>query len=347
MNTFERLIEEVRAAFVPDFRSGVFDVGVEEQNGSLVLQGRTTHPEAVDRLLERVRRRFPRRVLVDRVKRLPDEDLGPTTSAIVRAAVAPVYEEPRLPAPQISQVVLGMRVDVLSRVRAWVNIRGEDGYIGWVHEGYLMFGDRVWAHGWERAEGGEPVVSLGAELIDEDGRALMRLPWSARLLRRGGAYLLPDGRTGQVVNGEVVDVDRLADWFPPRGESIARTARRWIGAPYLWGGVTQLGVDCSGLAQAVMWMHGIALPRDSDLQARIGSPVDIDGQLANIRAGDLLFFAEGGERITHVAVSAGDGAIIHSALANGGVAGNDLNGELRFEQHLRSILVQVQRLLPD
>src|SRR5690606_5530080 len=113
--------------------------------------------------------------------------------------------------------------------------------------------------------------------------------------------------------------------------SIARTARRWIGAPYLWGGVTQLGVDCSGLAQAVMWMHGIALPRDSDLQARIGSRVDYDAALTQLRAGDLLFFAEPGERITHVAISGGEGSIVHSALGNGGVAANDLNGELPFE----------------
>lgn len=347
MNTLVRLIEEVRHAFVPDVRSGVFDVAGAEEDGAIVLAGRTTHAEAMERLLERVRRRYPRRELVDRVTRLPDAALGPTTSALVRAAVAPVYAEPRLPAPQISQVVLGMRVDVLSRSGAWVNIRGEDGYIGWVHDGYLLIGEPGWASSWERAEGGEPVVSLGAELVDEDGRALMRLPWSARLLRHSSAYLLPDGRAGQVEAGEVVDVDRLSDRFPPRGESIARTARRWIGAPYLWGGITQLGVDCSGFAQAVMWMHGIALPRDSDLQARIGSPVEYDDALAQLRAGDLLFFAEAGERVTHVAISAGEGAIIHSALGNGGVAPNDLNGDLPFEQHLRSILVRAQRLLPD
>jgi hypothetical protein len=343
----QRIVDEVRVAFVPDFRSGVFDIDIGEENGTLVVQGRTTHPEAVDRLIERLRLRDPRRALLDRVVRLPDPELRETTSAVARSAVAPVYAEPRLPAPQISQLVLGMRVDVLSRARPWLHIRSEDGYIGWVHEGYLLVGAREWATGWERAQGGEPVVSLGAELVDEDGRALMRLPWGARLLRRAGACVLPDGRSGQVAGGEVVDVDRLADWFPPRGESIARTARRWIGAPYLWGGVTQLGVDCSGLAQAVMWMHGIALPRDSDLQARVGGAIPFSDDLATIRAGDLLFFAERGERIYHVALSAGDGSIIHSALGNGGVAVNDLKGELPFEKNLRSMLVQVQRLLPD
>src|SRR5690606_1091228 len=157
-----------------------------------------------------------------------------------------VYAEARLPAPQISQLVLGMRVELLSRANDWMRIRGEDGYIGWVQSGYLLTGDDTWAFAWERGTTGESVVARGAELTDADGRIIARLPWGARLLRHSSRFHLPDGRSGIVANGDVVDVDRLGDWFPTRGESVARTARRWLGAPYLWGGVTLNGVDCSG-----------------------------------------------------------------------------------------------------
>ncbi|HSJ14614.1 MAG TPA: SH3 domain-containing C40 family peptidase, partial [Longimicrobiales bacterium] len=318
---YERILDEVRRAFVPDLRSGIFDVRIEERADTLAITGQTTHPEAVRKVRELLRRTHRRRAVADEVLRLPDAALGAQSAALVRAAIAPVYAEPRLPAPQISQVVLGMRVDVFARAESWLRIRAEDGYIGWVQEGYLALGDGEWARSWERGTGGEPVVSLGAELVGEDGRALMRLPWGARLLRRAGCYLVPDGRTGQLGSGELVDVDRLADWFPARGDSIARTARRWLGAPYLWGGVTPHGVDCSGFAQAVMWMHGVALPRDSDLQARVGAraPADDPGQL---RAGDLLFFAEPGAPVSHVAIALTGAEIIHSALGNGGVAIN-------------------------
>ena len=346
MNPLEGILEQVRTAFVPDIRSGVFDLRVEERAGALALTGQTTHPEAVHKVIELLRRDRGLPVS-DEVVRLPDATLGEGSAALVRSAVAPVYAEPRLPAPQISQVVLGMRVDVLSSADGWVRIRGEDGYIGWVNEGYLAIGDAAWARGWERGIGGEPVVSIGAELVDDDGRWLMRLPWGARLLRRAGAYFLPDGRSGQLGAGEVLDVDRLADWFPARGESIARTARRWLGAPYLWGGVTLNGVDCSGFAQAVMWMHGVALPRDSDLQARVGARVDSGGDRSDVRPGDLLFFAESGDRVSHIAIAIGGSTIIHSALANGGVAVNDLDGPLPFEQRLRNLYTHAQRLLPD
>lgn len=346
-NKYQAIIDRIRTAHVPDYRSGIFDVNVEQRaGGTVVLVGQTTDRAAADELIAAVRR-LAGATLVDEIVRLPDPALGVDVYGLVRAAVAPVYLDPALPAAQISQLVLGMRLDLLARRGAWLRVRGEDGYLGWVHEGYVQLGEREWAEIWERGASGESVVSLGAELVDDEGRALARLPWGARVVRYSGAFELPDGQRGMVGNGEVVDVDRLADRFPPRGDSVARTARRWHGAPYLWGGVTQSGTDCSGLAQAVMWMHGVALPRDSDLQARVGAEVEANDDFSGLRAGDLLFFAEETARISHVAISLGAGQIIHSALGNGGVATNDLMGDLPFERRLRKLFVHARRLLPD
>jgi gamma-D-glutamyl-L-lysine dipeptidyl-peptidase len=339
------LIEAVRLERVPDLRSGVFDVRAERESGRIMLRGQVTHASAMADLVARLAARGIE--AVDDVMRLPDASFGATRHALVRSAVAPAYAFPRLPGTQISQLVLGMRVELLSREGDWVRIRGEDGYIGWVHSGYIEAGPDEWTLGWERGTAGEPVVSLGADLVDGDGRVIMRLPWGARLLRRGGAYQLPDGRNGDVTHGEVVDVDRLADWFPPRGESIARTGRRWLGAPYVWGGVTLHGVDCSGFTQAVMWMHGIALPRDSDLQAAVVIGMEVDPATRDLRPGDLVFFAEAGARISHVAIALGGSIIIHSALGNGGVDINDLAGSLPIEERLRGMIVRIRRVLPD
>jgi gamma-D-glutamyl-L-lysine dipeptidyl-peptidase len=341
----DELIEAVRREHAPDFRSAVFDVHVRQQAGTFVVDGQATADAAVVALLERLRDAGIS--ADDRVQRLPEPLLAAAPHALVRAAVAPVYAAPYLPAPQISQLVLGMRVALVSNEGDWVRVRAEDGYLGWVHRGYLLTGPEEWAHAWERGTTGEPLVSLGAELHDDDGGIIARLPWGARLARVAGGYELPDGRRGVIGGGEVVDVDRLADRFPPRGDSVARTARRWLGAPYLWGGVTLNGVDCSGFTQAVLWMHGIALPRDSDLQERTGTAVPVDGGTDDVRAGDLLYFAEPGQRISHVAVSLGGAGIIHSALGNGGVDINDLNGELPLEQRLRRMLVSARRMLPD
>ncbi|HEX6135008.1 MAG TPA: SH3 domain-containing C40 family peptidase [Longimicrobiales bacterium] len=344
-HAIETVIEAVREKHVPDFRSGVFDVVAEQHDGHVFLRGQSTHPHAVVELVSLLRDRGI--TPIDEVIRLPDPTFGPARHALVRSAIAPIYAEPRLPAPQISQVVLGMRVELLSRIGDWLRIRSEDGYLGWVQEGYLETGEDDWAFAWERGTAGEPVVSLGADLTDAEGGIVARLPWGARLVRHSGAFHLPDGRSGTVASGDVVDADRLGDRFPPRGESVARTARRWLGAPYLWGGVTMHGVDCSGFTQAVMWMHGIALPRDSDLQAHttIGAAVPL--VMAAFRPGDLLFFAEPAARVSHVAIALGGPLIIHSALGNGGVAINDLDGDQPFEQRLRAMLISARRMLAD
>lgn len=248
---------------------------------------------------------------------------------------------------QTSQLVLGMRIEVLALEGSWVEARSEDGYLGWVHSGYLQAGSDDWAFAWERGIGGEPVVSVGAELVDSEASVLVRLPWGARLIRRAGACHLPDGRSGAVANGEVVDVDRLADRFPARGESVARTARLWLGAPYLWGGVTMAGVDCSGFTQAVMWMHGVALPRDSAFQEGKGASIPVEPGFDALRPADLLYFAAPGEPVRHVAMSLGGSVIIHAAVSNGGVQIDDLAGDTPLERDLRAMFVSARRMLPD
>jgi gamma-D-glutamyl-L-lysine dipeptidyl-peptidase len=348
MNRFDDTIEAVRKQYRLDYRSSIFDVRVEPRGTQLHVLGATTVPLALNALIDKLAESKDKKYIRDYVQRLPEAGKTGESYVLVRAAVAPVYGDPALPAPQISQAVLGTRLDLLTRVGNWCRVRLEDGYLGWVHHGYLQFGDRDWAYAWERGTRGAPAVSLGAELVDEAGRVFSRLPWGARCVRYSQEqYELPDGRRGAIGSGEVVAVDRLADWFPPRGDSVTRTARRWIGAPYLWGGVTTGGVDCSGLVQAVFWLHGIALPRDSDMQSTMGDQVDPGKDFNNLCAGDLLFFSETPARVSHVAISLGGPHIVHSALTNGGVDVNDISGDLELESRLRGVFTRAQRVLPD
>jgi hypothetical protein len=348
MTPAEQVIEQVRRDLGLDHRSTVFEIHALARHAAITLLGHVTDENAVSEVLRRVRALGGVQEVIDEVVRLPGSLHETERSALVHSAVAPVYETPRVPAPQITQLVLGRRLDLLAREGAWWRARGEDGYIGWVHGGYLLLGSLEWARSWERGEAGVPVVSLGAELMDADGRVFARLPWGARLVHLSpDQYALADGRTGRIGAGEVVPVDRLFDRFPPRGESVTRTARRWLGAPYLWGGVTMGGVDCSGLTQAVLWMHGVALPRDSDLQSLVGVPLEVPDDFSILKPGDLLYFSEAPNRISHVAISMGGSRIIHASLTNGAVACNDLLEAGDFDRRLRSVFTSARRLLPD
>jgi hypothetical protein len=344
-NAVRSTARAVRAEFAPDSRVEIFQVRITGDPAAPDVKVETTLPRAA--------LAFARRLEEDGVEAdvhvtlLPDPRLEPRGESLVKAPVAPVYRRPTMNSTLLTQYPLGSRLTLLSRRGRHWRVRGEDGHVGWVHAGYLVRGPLEWALAWERAEGGDPVVSLGAELEDEADRVFARLPWGARVIQQaGGRILLPDGRSGRVGSGELVGVDRLWDRFPPRGESVARTARRWMGVHYLWGGVTPSGVDCSGLVQSVYWIHGVALPRDSDMQSEVGDPVSPGSDWSGFRAGDLLFFQEKG-RVNHVALSLGGSHIIHASASNGGVEVNDLQGERKLEQRLRSLYSGARRLLPD
>ena len=104
---------------------------------------------------------------------------------------------------------------------------------------------------------------------------------------------------------------------------VLHTADSYRGVPYVWGGNTPKGFDCSGFTKYVFAKNGIALPRTSREQAHVGTALPADFRY--LRPGDLMMFAEPGEAISHVAIYAGDGWIIHSSSSVGGVGYTDLN----------------------
>ena len=104
---------------------------------------------------------------------------------------------------------------------------------------------------------------------------------------------------------------------------VLRTAQAYLGVKYVWGGSTPRGFDCSGFARYVFAKHGVDLPRTSREQAHSGSAVPADFRY--LIPGDLMFFAEPGQAISHVAIYAGNGRIIHSSTSTSGVGYTDLN----------------------
>jgi cell wall-associated NlpC family hydrolase len=103
---------------------------------------------------------------------------------------------------------------------------------------------------------------------------------------------------------------------------ITATARKLLGTPYLWGGMTKAGIDCSGLMYQVYYVNGLQLPRDADQQFNIGQPVNV---LSNLAPGDLVFFSTSGPPPSHVGMYLGNGLFIHASSHTKGVAISKLN----------------------
>ena len=123
---------------------------------------------------------------------------------------------------------------------------------------------------------------------------------------------------------------------------ILETADRFVGTTYVWGGNTpRSGFDCSGFTKYVFAQHGIQLPRTAREQARVGDSVALD--YSALRPGDLLFFAEPREAISHVAIYVGDGRILQASSAMGEVGYLDLEGN-RAAWYIQN-MVAVRRML--
>jgi len=132
-----------------------------------------------------------------------------------------------------------------------------------------------------------------------------RLPVASPLaIQERSADWLRVSSDGWVAFRDTVDVAQLPNRFPRPGDLI-RTAECFLGVPYLWGGTTVEGLDCSGFTQLAYRLNGVVLDRDADQQTWEGRPV-----MAAPRAGDLLFF--GDDRVTHGAMATAEREFLHA-----------------------------------
>jgi cell wall-associated NlpC family hydrolase len=125
--------------------------------------------------------------------------------------------------------------------------------------------------------------------------------------------------------------------------AVLATADRYEGTPYVWGGETPGGFDCSGFVQYVFRRHGVELPRTSRQQALVGHSIPLG--VRNLRPGDLMLFATRGGVVDHVAIYAGDNRIIHSSASGGGVGYDDLSS--RRGRWFSASHVATRRVLAD
>jgi cell wall-associated NlpC family hydrolase len=247
------------------------------------------------------------------IKTLPDSALKDSIFGIVNVSVTPIRQEPKHSSQMVDQAILGNYVKLYEKEEDWFLCQTEYDYVGWINKTAIQKCDKKELYRW-REKALHKVISLSGTLYSKPNRS--SLPITDVVLNnlikktgnsgQWGEFILPDGRKGYLHNKDYRTIKLNGKSNQAIILNITKTAKKLIGTPYLWGGNSTKGSDCSGFTQLIFKSEGVFLPRDARQQALLGEFIET-GQFS---VGDLLFFGDG-IKVTHVGMSLGGFDFIH------------------------------------
>jgi len=238
---------------------------------------------------------------------------SPPGTAVITEPVANMYSRPTREADVVSQAIFSTNVAIIEQQPGWLHVRTPDAYTGWIASGSAVVRPPYAASG-RVARVENLFASLYRETDITKHEPVITVPFEARIEIASGPVgpddrwlevRLPDNRTAWLQSGDVS--------FDTRPQSIAEViefSKRFLGLPYLWGGTSTFGYDCSGFTQMLCRRRGTVIPRDADLQAAWDGMQQV--ALDALEPGDLLYFGSRADHITHTGMYIGGGQFINA-----------------------------------
>ncbi|HAT3991905.1 TPA: C40 family peptidase [Elizabethkingia anophelis] len=234
---------------------------------------------------------------------------------ICNVSVAPVRADKTDKAEIVTEMLYGESADILEVINNWTRIKMHyDGYEGWIDT--------------------KQITLVTDDFLAKRKTHLVTEPFQSRVMESGKMLL----SMGSEVSFETIHAQRGTTLR----QSIVETAKEFLNVPYLWGGKSFFGVDCSGFTQLVLKAHDIKYPRDAYQQGEVGEPLSF---IEEAQPGDLAFFENSEGRIIHVGFMLENNQIIHAhgkvridTLDSSGIFNKELNKHTHKLRFIRNIL---------
>lgn len=353
VNESEQHIKAIKSEYAPDGRVALFDVESTNNNGTYILKGESNLPEAVSALKQKLQSQNIR--FTDSIKMLPSAEMDGNTEGVIKISVANLRSKPSHSAELVTQAILGTPVKVYKKEGGWYYIQTPEGYLAWVDYGGVTPFSKNDLSTWKAAD---KVIYLkiygfAYEGASSESQVVSDLV-AGNILELAGEengffkVKYPHGKVGFIAQSHAQPYEQWLTGLQPTGETLIETSKTLMGIPYLWGGTSAKGVDCSGYTKTIFFLNGIILPRDASQQIHTGVEVDSTRNFENLIPGDLLFFgrkatATTSERVIHVGMWIGDNKFIH-AMGDVHISNMDPNAE-DFDEYNYNRYLRTKRVL--
>ena len=328
-----QILTDIRSEFAPDSRLAIFDLQLSNETPErFTLSGKTNQANAIIKLEEVLNSLHI--AFENKISLLPSSSLGDKIYGVANHSVINLRTEPNYAAEMSSQALLGMPVLILEESNGWYRIQTSDNYIAWTEKSSISAYNKLQMNNWTTDRKIVFWSDYGSSYekpnVNSQRVSDLTMGNVLKYIKSSGKFIqveYPDNRIAYILKSDCKDFNQWINSSNPTRSELAATAQKLMGIPYLWGGTSLKGMDCSGFTKMIYYIHGIIIQRDASQQARWGVLIDTENTFDNIEVGDLLFFgkkmkAGQKESITHVGLYLGNRRFIDAA---GNISLNSFN----------------------
>ncbi len=316
----QNILDKVIKQYLPDTRDHIFEISIDKVGDKVIVSGKSDYPKAEKALIDFLKKNnIP---YENKIVTLPTDNFK-NIRGITRLSVANLRAQPKHSAELVTQTLMGMPLIPLEEENDFIRVKTPENYYAWVDKAGIQLITPNDFTQWLKKTKIIIKSNCGQSYTDSNKKQVVSdivlNDIFALVQSEKDFYQIqyPDEKIAFIPKSNAIlltDFEKLANEV--KGQMIVNKAETLLGTPYLWGGTSSKGMDCSGFTKTVYASFNYNLPRDASQQVKIGKKINLNkSDFSNLQPGDLFFFGfekNGQTKITHVAIHIGNGKIIHA-----------------------------------